>query len=132
MPKYYGSRHSANAEMDDLNVVVTDTREDPKREIEESSELLDLEPLRAGVNDGTDDLVRLYMREMGAVPLLTPEGELVIAKRIAQGQNTVMKALSRSPFIIQKIISMTKEIERGSLLARDLIDIFEPMTDDAL
>ncbi|PYT02269.1 MAG: RNA polymerase sigma factor RpoD [Acidobacteria bacterium] len=134
MPNYYGPHHSADAEINDLNVVVTDTLEEPKlnREIEESSELLDLEPLRAGVSNGTDDLVRLYMREMIAVPLLTREGELDIAKRIEQGQNTVMKALSRSPFIIQKIISMMKEIERGSLLARDLINISELMTDDTL
>src|SRR5205809_6794290 len=98
MPNYYGPHHSADAEINDLNVVVTDTLEEPKlnREIEESSELLDLEPLRAGVSNGTDDLVRLYMREMIAVPLLTREGELDIAKRIEQGQNTVMKALSRS------------------------------------
>lgn len=95
---------NTDAGIEDLDVVVNEIIEEPKfdSKIEESGEFLDLERLPAGVSNDTDDLVRVYMREMGAVPLLTREGELAIAKRIERGQNTVMKELSRSPFIIQK------------------------------
>jgi RNA polymerase primary sigma factor len=124
---------NADAAVDDIDIV-DEILEEPKLDstIEESEELLDLEPLPAGVSNDTDDLVSVYMRAMGTVPLLTREGELDIAKRIEQGQNAIMKALSRSPFIIQKIIAMMKEIMRGSLLARDLIKISEVITDETL
>ena len=59
---------------------------------------LDLTP---GALDKTNDPVRMYLREMGTVPLLTREGEVEIAKRIERGQMKVFKALSRSPIVIQ-------------------------------
>ena len=75
----------------------------------------------------------MYLREMGAVPLLTREGEVEIAKRIERGQNTMLKALSRSPLVIQKILGMGEEVERGTLAARDLIQISDPLvTDESL
>src|SRR5206468_81170 len=68
--------------------------------------------------------------EMGAVPLLTREGEVEIAKRIERGQTVVLKALSRSPLVIQKIIGMGEEVERGALAARDLVQISDPLVTD--
>ncbi|MDA2927306.1 RNA polymerase sigma factor RpoD, partial [Acidobacteria bacterium AH-259-G07] len=52
----------------------------------------------------TNDPVRMYLREMGTVPLLTREGEVEIAKRIEKGQRTVIKALSRSPVVVAEIL----------------------------
>src|SRR5258708_7406043 len=62
---------------------------------------LDLTP---GVLETNNDPVRTYLREMGAVPLLTREGEVDIAKRIGRGQLQVLKALSRSPVVIRQVL----------------------------
>src|SRR5205823_8347961 len=63
---------------------------------------LDLTP---GVLEKANDPVRMYLREMGSVPLLTRDGEVEIAKRIERGQLTVLKVLSRSPVIVREIIT---------------------------
>ena len=71
-------------------------------EIEAGEDMeLDLSP---GTLEKTNDPVRMYLREMGTVPLLTREGEVEIAKRIERGQLRVLKALSRSPIVIREII----------------------------
>ena len=89
-----------------------------KRRLEEAEELLDLE-LPAGVGEKVNDPVRMYLREMGTVPLLTREGEVEIARRIERGQSTVLKSLSRAPLVIQEIIAMGEEMARDSISARD-------------
>ena len=72
-------------------------------------------PAAQDFSDKTNDPVRMYLREMGTVPLLTREGEIELAKRIERGQTAVRKALSRSPLVIRKIIGMGEEVERGTL-----------------
>ena len=111
--------------------------EEPKAEfdkkLEDSEELLDTDILPAGVGEKINDPVRLYLREMGTVPLLTREGEVEIAQRIERGQNTVLKTLSRSPLIIQKVIDLGEEIRRGAVSPRDLLNLPENVTlDDQL
>ena len=71
---------------------------------------LDLTP---GALDKTNDPVRLYLREMGTVPLLTREGEVTIAKRIERGQMNVLKVVSRSPIVIKEVINLGKQLHRG-------------------
>ncbi|HET7748030.1 MAG TPA: RNA polymerase sigma factor region1.1 domain-containing protein, partial [Terriglobales bacterium] len=71
---------------------------------------LDLTP---GALEKTNDPVRMYLREMGTVPLLTREGEVEIAKRIERGQNRVLKALSRSPIVIREILALGDDLRRG-------------------
>ncbi|MCU1272629.1 MAG: polymerase sigma factor RpoD [Bryobacterales bacterium] len=120
------------ADLDDLvglDVAGIEILEEPKLDakLEEADEFLDLELLPTAVGDKTNDPVRMYLREMGSVPLLTREGEVEIAKRIERGQNIVLKALSRSPLVIQKILGMGEEVECGSLSARDLIQISDPL-----
>ncbi len=104
--------------------------EEPKAEFdkksEESDELLDIE-LPAGLGDRTNDPVRMYLREMGSVALLTRDGEVEIARRIERGRNAVLKALSRCPLVIQQVLAVGKEIETGQRDARDLISVPEPM-----
>ena len=63
--------------------------------------------------DAANDPVRVYLREMGASPLLTREGEVEIAKRIERGQLAVMKALSRSPIVVRHVLAMGEELKRG-------------------
>ena len=126
---------NGGADLDDLlaglDVAGIEILEEPKLDakLEESEEFLDLE-IPAPVGDKTNDPVRMYLREMGAVPLLTREGEVEIAKRIERGQNTMIKALSRSPLVIQKIITMGEEVERCTLAARDLVQISDPLVTD--
>jgi RNA polymerase primary sigma factor len=71
---------------------------------------LDLTP---GALEKTNDPVRMYLREMGTVPLLTREGEVEIAKRIERGQIRVLKAVSRSPIIIREILGLGEDLEKG-------------------
>ena len=102
-----------------------------EQEIEAGEDVeLDLTP---GALEKTNDPVRMYLREMGTVPLLTREGEVEIAKRIERGQLRVLKALSRSPIIIREIIAIGEDLERGVRSIKEVV-IFdeEELTDEVL
>jgi RNA polymerase primary sigma factor len=71
---------------------------------------LDLTP---GTMEKTNDPVRMYLREMGTVPLLTREGEVEIAKRIERGQMRVLKSISRSPIVIREVVALGEDLKRG-------------------
>ncbi len=79
---------------------------------------LDLTP---GALDKTNDPVRLYLREMGTVPLLTREGEVAIAKKIERGQLNILKAVSRSPIVIKEVIDLGMQLQRGERSIADAI-----------
>jgi RNA polymerase primary sigma factor len=86
-------------------------RGDKEFEPEEGEDVeLDLTP---GTMEKTNDPVRMYLREMGTVPLLTREGEVEIAKRIERGQMRVLKAISRSPIVIREVIALGEDLKRG-------------------
>ncbi len=91
---------------------------------EEVDDDLDLD-LSAGALDKTNDPVRLYLREMGVVPLLTREGEVVIAKRIERGQIKTGKALSRSPIAVEALIKLGEDLKRGKASIRDTVNFAE-------
>ena len=86
-----------------------------------------------GALEKTNDPVRIYLREMGAVPLLTREGEVDIAKRIERGQRRVLKALSRSPIVIRQILAIAEDLKRGVRPIKEIV-VFdeEDMTEDIL
>jgi RNA polymerase primary sigma factor len=88
--------------------------------LDELGEEADLD-LTAGALEKTNDPVRMYLREMGTVPLLTREGEVEIAKRIERGQNSVLKAISRSPIVIQELLSVAKEIRNGNTSIKEIV-----------
>ena len=84
---------------------------DKEFELKEGKDVeLDLTP---GTLEKTNDPVRMYLREMGTVPLLTREGEVEIAKRIERGQLRVLKAISRSPIVIRQIVALGEDLKRG-------------------
>ncbi|NBO64947.1 MAG: RNA polymerase sigma factor RpoD [Acidobacteria bacterium] len=83
---------------------------------------LDLSP---GTLDKTNDPVRLYLREMGVVPLLTREGEVAIAKRIERGKIRSQKAISRSPVAIQELIRIGHELAAGEVMIREVVTFNE-------
>ncbi|WP_035347013.1 RNA polymerase sigma factor RpoD [Edaphobacter aggregans] len=90
---------------------------------EESEDVeLDLSP---GTLEKTNDPVRMYLREMGTVPLLTREGEVEIAKRIERGQLRVMKAISRSPIVIREIVGLGEDLRRGVRNIKEVVTFDE-------
>jgi RNA polymerase primary sigma factor len=91
---------------------------------------LDLTP---GTLEKTNDPVRMYLREMGTVPLLTREGEVEIAKRIERGQLRVLKAISRSPIVIREIVALGEDLKRGVRNIKEVV-VFdeEEITEDIL
>ena len=91
---------------------------------------LDLTP---GVLETTDDPVRLYLREMGAVPLLTRDGEVAIAKRIERGNLMVVKSLSRSPVIVREVISLGDQLKKDPSIIKDILQFSdEELTDEKI
>jgi RNA polymerase primary sigma factor len=101
--------------------------EEPQLRHSALEQTLPCEPDEIDVNaaplapDATNDPVRVYLREMGASPLLTREGEVEIAKRIERGQLSAMKALSRSPIVFHQVLAMGEELKRGLRSIRDTV-----------
>jgi len=83
---------------------------------------LDLTP---GAMEKTNDPVRMYLREMGTVPLLTREGEVEIAKRIERGQMRVMKAIARSSIVTREIIALGEDLKRGVRSIKEVVTFDE-------
>src|SRR3989441_10022163 len=98
----------------------------------EGAEELELD-LTPGALDKTNDPVRMYLREMGTVPLLTREGEVAIARRIERGKLAVIKSISRTPLVAKKVIQMGEQLHSGERTIRDLV-IFndEEITDERI
>ena len=74
-------------------------------------------------SDKSDDPIRMYLREMGGVELLSREGEIAIAKRIEAGKDVMINALTQSPLVAKKISEWKDQLENNQLLVRDIIDI---------
>ena len=98
---------------DDLSVATAVTEADADAEDE-----LDLS---AGEPERAHDPVRLYLREMSITPLLTREGEVVLAKRIERGQRKTQKALTRSPLAIAEMLKISEQLAEGKLVARETV-----------
>ena len=116
------------ANLDTAGIEILEEPKDFEKKLEDE-ELLDLE-LPAGLGDKVNDPVRMYLREMGTVPLLTREGEIEIARRIERGQNTVLKALARSPLVIKDLMVIAEEMRCGVIPARDVISVADPALAD--
>jgi RNA polymerase primary sigma factor len=97
--------------------------EEPKLGFEkkgEEGEEVELEFVQ-DFSDKTNDPVRMYLREMGSVPLLTREGEIELAKRIERGQTAVRKSLSRSPLLIREILTLPELLHKDPFAVRDIL-----------
>ena len=106
------------------------TREEPEEEAEGENELVEVQqrsvPAKSGAKEPaerTDDPVRMYLREMGSVELLSREGEIAIAKRIEAGREAMIAGLCESPLTFQAIIIWRDELNDGKVLLRDIIDL---------
>ena len=102
-----------------------------REEAEELGEDVELD-LTPGAMEKTNDPVRMYLREMGTVPLLTREGEVEIAKRIERGQNRVLKALSRSPIVIRELLAMGEDLKKGVRSIKEVVTFDEEEITDEI
>ncbi|MGI8917071.1 MAG: RNA polymerase sigma factor RpoD [Pyrinomonadaceae bacterium] len=91
--------------------------DDDDEAIDEDVEL----DLSAGALEKTNDPVRLYLREMGVVPLLTREGEVAIAKRIERGQLKTQKSIARSPLAVKELLRIGEQLEAGQANIREIV-----------
>ena len=90
-----------------------------KEEVVSTEEVeLDLTP---GLLEKTNDPVRMYLREMGTVPLLTREGEVAIAKRIERGQLLVLKTITRSPIVVKELIAIAEDLRNGTRSIKEIV-----------
>jgi RNA polymerase primary sigma factor len=111
----------------DMETPAVELLDEPKefsKKDEEAEDLSDLD-LTPGAIDKNNDSVRVYLREMGMVPLLTREGEIELAKRIERGEWAVRKALSRSRLVIELLLDMKPEIERERVSIADVLQLPE-------
>jgi len=99
-----------------------DTAEPVKEEAASSSSDNEVElDLTPGALEKTNDPVRMYLREMGTVPLLTREGEVAIAKRIERGQLLVLKTITRSPVVLKEIMAIGDDLRRGARSIKEIV-----------
>jgi RNA polymerase primary sigma factor len=121
-----------------INVVETEeadseeeegAREEPEEEEAEGGELVEVTtktPAKSEAkepSERTDDPVRMYLREMGSVELLSREGEIAIAKRIEAGREAMIAGLCESPLTFQAVIIWRDELNEGKVFLRDIIDL---------
>jgi RNA polymerase primary sigma factor len=104
-------------------------REEPEEEESEGGDLVEVSPKTPAKTEGkepaerTDDPVRMYLREMGSVELLSREGEIAIAKRIEAGREAMIAGLCESPLTFQAVIIWRDELNEGKVFLRDIIDL---------
>src|SRR6202162_4081453 len=119
-----------------INVVETEEAEaeeeekdEPEKEESEAGELVEVAPKPVAKSETkepterTDDPVRMYLREMGSVELLSREGEIAIAKRIEAGREAMIAGLCESPLTFQAVIIWRDELNEGKVFLRDIIDL---------
>jgi hypothetical protein len=88
-----------------------------------------VEAKEATLQRGTDDPARIYLREMGAVPLLTERGEVEVAKKIDRGKRKISKVIFAVPFVIKEILSFPHLLKKKEVLIKDVIPMREEVSD---
>ena len=105
-------------------------KEEPSSSASDNEVELDLTP---GALEKTNDPVRMYLREMGTVPLLTREGEVAIAKRIERGQLLVLKTITRSPVVLKEIMAIGDDLRQGARSIKEIVQFDdEELTEDKI
>ncbi len=122
------------AAINDMGVQVVEKDEDAEEETEDNASDDEVDPIDEGNSrpavatkkeavDRTDDPVRMYLREMGAVELLSREGEIAIAKRIEAGRDTMIWGLCDSPITFNAIIEWSNNLNEGTMQLREILDL---------
>ncbi len=137
--KSLGKRNGTIENIEKAFIIIVDekiTLVEKKSQFQSNKKKEASSPAEEKSSDKSDDPIRMYLREMGGVELLSREGEIAIAKRIEAGKDVMINALTQSPLIGKKIYEWKEQIENQQLLVRDIIDIdstyedFESLEDD--
>ena len=137
--KSLGKRNSTNENIERAFIILVDekiTLVEKKSQYQSNKKKETNNQTEEKSSDKSDDPIRMYLREMGGVELLSREGEIAIAKRIEAGKDVMINALTQSPIIGKKIFEWKEQIENQQMLVRDIIDIdstyedFEALEDD--
>jgi RNA polymerase primary sigma factor len=116
----YEDLAAAKAARATADPVVSDASEVESKDDLPVAEESDLD-LTPGMLEKTNDPVRMYLREMGTVPLLTREGEVAIAKRIERGQLLVLKTITRSPIILKELLTIGEDLRKGTRSIKEIV-----------
>jgi RNA polymerase primary sigma factor len=129
----FGSGRELEDVLSELDTAGVDILEEPKLEfdkkLEDGEELIDLD-LAQETSEKTYDPVRMYLREMGTVPLLTREGEIELARRIERGESSVRKALSRSALVIREVLQVGESVRRNPVELKNLLILPDLLVSD--
>ncbi len=137
--KSLGKRNSTNENIEKAFIILVDekiTLVEKKSQYQSNKKKEPTTQSEEKSSDKSDDPIRMYLREMGGVELLSREGEIAIAKRIEAGKDVMINALTQSPIVGKKIFEWKDQIENQQMLVRDIIDIdstyedFESLNDD--
>ncbi len=137
--KSLGKRNSTNENIERALIILVDekiTLVEKKSQFQSNKKKEAATQTEEKTSDKSDDPIRMYLREMGGVELLSREGEIAIAKRIEAGKDVMINALTQSPIVGKKIFEWKEQIENQQMLVRDIIDIdstyedFEALDDD--
>ena len=124
--KSLGKRNSTNENIERAFIILVDekvTLVEKKSQFQSNKKKDTTTQTEEKTTDKSDDPIRMYLREMGGVELLSREGEIAIAKRIEAGKDVMINALTQSPIVGKKIFEWKEQIESQQMLVRDIIDI---------
>ena len=128
LAKSLGKRHYSQNNIEeaflhifDKKVSLVEKRSDYRLSKKKDLALSDNEKIKE--TEKSDDPIRMYLREMGGVELLSREGEIAIAKRIEAGKDYIMTGLFQSPLTAEKVFEWREKLEQSQLLVREIIDI---------
>ena len=139
LSKSLGKRNSTNENIERAFIILADEKialVEKKSDFQTNKKKEQTNQSDEKTSDKSDDPIRMYLREMGGVELLSREGEIAIAKRIEAGKDVMTNALTQSPIVGKKISEWKELIEEQKMLVRDIIDIdstyedFEASGDD--
>jgi RNA polymerase primary sigma factor len=137
--KSLGKRNSTNENIERAFIILVDekiTLVEKKSQYQSNKKKEATSQAEEKTSEKSDDPIRMYLREMGGVELLSREGEIAIAKRIEAGKDVMINALTQSPIVGKKIFEWKEQIENQQMLVRDIIDIdstyedFEALDED--
>ena len=137
--KSLGKRNGTNENIEKAFLILVDekvTLVEKKSQFQSNKKKDTTAQTEEKTSDKSDDPIRMYLREMGGVELLSREGEIAIAKRIEAGKDVMINALTQSPIVGKNIFEWKEQIENQQMLVRDIIDIdstyedFEALDDD--
>jgi RNA polymerase primary sigma factor len=133
LPEEIGGGREIDDLLAEFDTAGVELLEEPKldfeKKLDDGDDLGDLD-FSQDFGDKTNDPVRMYLREMGTVPLLTRDGEIELAKRIEHGQRNVAKALSRSQLIVREAVRMADDLRSGAVSVRDVLIQSDMMVSD--